>query len=90
MIPSTVFNLIRFTSDHLLLTMLLTNDNVRSVKKITMTHLGASYTILDYYRSDINLRCFPVLYALRTFHICCFCLILLYIVIILSAKSTSK
>ncbi len=46
--------------------------------KIWKENLGASYTIPDYYRSNINLRCFPVLYALRTFHICRFCLILLY------------
>ena len=40
--------------------------------------LGLSYTIPDYYQSDINLRHFPVLSGLRTFHTCSFCLILLY------------
>ena len=32
----------------------------------------------DYYRSDINLRHFPVLSGLRTSHGCSFCLILPY------------
>ncbi len=31
--------------------------------------LGLSYTIPDSYRSDINLRCFPVLSAITTFYI---------------------
>jgi hypothetical protein len=39
---------------------------------------GPSYTIPDSYRSDINLRCFPVLSAITTFHIWSFCLIMLY------------
>ena len=40
--------------------------------------LGLSYTIPDYYRSDIKLRHFPVLSDLRTFHSFSFCSILLY------------
>ena len=41
-------------------------------------YLGPSCTIPDSYRSDINFRGFPVLSALKTFHIWRFCLILLY------------
>ncbi len=37
--------------------------------KKTFRHLGLSYTIPDSHRSDINLRCFPVLSAITTFYI---------------------
>jgi hypothetical protein len=49
-----------------------------------------SYTIPDSYRSDINLRCFPVLSALTTFHIWSFCLIMLYYHNFKCHKFTSK
>ncbi len=47
-------------------------------KKDLWAIFGLSYTIPDSYRSDINLRCFPVLSAITTFYIWSFCLIILY------------